>query len=67
MLDNPFEVSYLIYSISGHKLSFAAASLWDSVSAEKVAYGIKGQNIYFGLVNTVTNELSYTHCSAYGD
>ena len=62
---NPLAALHPIYSNSEHTLRFPITRPWEFVSAAKFAYGIKGQNAYLGLENTVEGELNYVRCSVY--
>ena len=55
-----------MYSSREHILSFATARPWEVVSVAKLLHGIKGKNVYLGLVNAVKGKFIHIHCSAYG-
>ena len=65
VLANPLLILYPLYSSSEHRLSFAIARPQEAVSAAKFSSGIKGKNVYFGLIYEFKGDLNYIHRSAY--
>ena len=65
VLANPLAVLYPIYSNTEHTVNYRTARPWEAISAAKFTCGMKGQNLYIGLVNAVSGELHYIHHFAY--
>ena len=58
-------VLYPTYSSREYTVSFTIARPWKVICASEFACEIKGQSVYFGLVNVIEGKYNYIYRSAY--